>query len=107
MLIFDKNGFIAGMQNIVPMEKTFNDKYYGFRESPYYQPGYLFRELVMFSTVYFVDVARICRRGRTRREFEREGTANRLTIQNGPDVRYLVDVPLTKKGANKGVCVKY
>ena len=36
ILIYDVNGFIAGMQSIVPKEDTFDDKYYGFSTSDMY-----------------------------------------------------------------------
>ena len=36
ILIFDVNGFIAGMQSIVPKEDALDDKYYGFSTSEMY-----------------------------------------------------------------------
>ena len=35
-MIYDVNGFIAGMQSIVPKEDTLDDKYYGFSTSVMY-----------------------------------------------------------------------
>ena len=36
LLIFDIKGFIAGMQSIVPKANTFDDKYYKFSSSNFY-----------------------------------------------------------------------
>ena len=36
VLIYDVNGFIAGMQAVVPVEATLDDAYWPFNESPYY-----------------------------------------------------------------------
>ena len=36
LMIYDVNGFIAGMQSIVPKEDTLDDKYYGFSTSVMY-----------------------------------------------------------------------
>ena len=37
VLVFDGNGFIAGIQNVIPLDKTHNDEYYPFSTTPYYQ----------------------------------------------------------------------
>ena len=36
LLIYDVNGFIAGMQSIVPKADTFDDEFYKFTSSPLY-----------------------------------------------------------------------
>ena len=36
IFIYDKNGYIAGMQSVVPKEDTYEDKYYKFSSSPMY-----------------------------------------------------------------------
>ena len=35
-MIYDVNGFIAGMQSIVPKEDTYDDKFYRFSSSDMY-----------------------------------------------------------------------
>ena len=42
MLIYDVNGYIAGMQGVVPVEATENDAYWPFERSPYYVRGVFF-----------------------------------------------------------------
>ena len=37
LFIYDINGFIAGMQSIVPKAATFNDTYYNFSSTKFYQ----------------------------------------------------------------------
>ena len=37
LLIFDANGYIAGMQSVVPVSVTSNDAYYNFSASPMYK----------------------------------------------------------------------
>ena len=48
VLIFDGNGFIAGLQSVVPKDKTFNDTYFPFSSTPSYQGGVLFGKEVSF-----------------------------------------------------------
>lgn len=84
VLIFDDAGYIAGIQNIVPLESTLDDVYWDYTNSPYYVRGYLFNEEVYYATVYFVDPSIICNGGRTAEEFEVDGTGNIMAIQNGP-----------------------
>ena len=36
LLIYDVNGFIAGMQSVVPKEDALDDKFYKFSSSPFY-----------------------------------------------------------------------
>eukprot|EP00095_Tigriopus_kingsejongensis_P008155 maker-scaffold735_size104922-snap-gene-0.23 protein:Tk08155 transcript:maker-scaffold735_size104922-snap-gene-0.23-mRNA-1 annotation:"protein gooseberry-like isoform x2" len=99
VLVFDGNGFIAGIQTIVPMDKAMDDKYFGFSSSPYYQVGDFFGEDVYYTTVYFVDPSIICNGGRTQEEFMAEGTGNQIAIQNGPTSSDFILAPLTKKEA--------
>jgi hypothetical protein len=35
IIIVDRNGFIDGMQSIVPRSKTHRDRYYNYATSPY------------------------------------------------------------------------
>ena len=42
VLVYDINGFIAGMQTMVPVEDTFNDAYYPFSTLSYYVLGDFF-----------------------------------------------------------------
>ena len=47
VLIFEKGGHLAGVQNVVPVEKTLNDKYYPFSTSPYYVKGEFYGKQVI------------------------------------------------------------
>ena len=42
LMIYDVNGFIAGMQSIVPKEDTLDDKYYGFSTSVMYNLDFVY-----------------------------------------------------------------
>jgi len=81
MLLFDKNGYIAGIQAGVPknlangfpsraVRGLFNDK------------G---SEYVI--TAYFTNPSKICSEGRSTSQFEREGTGSGLYVQTGPNPR--------------------
>ena len=47
VLIFDGNGFIAGMQSIVPIDKALDDQFYPFSANPWYQLGDFFGQQVL------------------------------------------------------------
>lgn len=46
VLIFDKKGYIAGIQNVIQMNKTYNNEYYDFAGSQFYTLGEWFGEQV-------------------------------------------------------------
>jgi len=78
LLIFDKNGYIAGIQTHLPKgakipTKELNNKYF-IEES----------DGGVTLTMYFIAPSRICD-GRTEENFENEGTGTGFYIQNGPD----------------------
>jgi len=82
ILLFDKNGYIAGIQTSVPEDVKWTP-------SPTYLGNYILNETNFFEnhltlTAYFVNTSIICT-GRTREEFEKEGTGTDLYIQSGPD----------------------
>ena len=77
-------------------EYTRDDKYYEFSKNPYYVPGDWNGEEAYFVTAYFVDPNIICNGGRTEEEFQKEGTGNRLSFQNGPHNTDLQEIPLRK-----------
>jgi len=108
ILVFDANGFIAGLQMGIPKSAI--------------TPGHL----VMVSPIqddnqqyvlstYFIHPTRICdkSKSRTKEEFEKQGTAQDVWWQTGPKVATdVVEVPLTQDEAalkqahwTKGKCM--
>ncbi|XP_076460442.1 uncharacterized protein LOC143293456 [Babylonia areolata] len=79
ILLFDVNGYIAGIQ--CGIAKTDGDF------PPVKQRGHIFQEEGnhYFLTAYFTDPAAICSEGRTPEEYSVEGTGTGLYIQNGSD----------------------
>lgn len=101
LLIYDINGFIAGMQSVVPKNDTLDDKYYKFSSSPYYNLDIVNGIEVYLTTAYFVNPNIICNRGLTQRDLDTEGTGNVLLFQTGPTPRDLYVAPLTAAAANR------
>jgi len=90
ILIYDVNGFIAGMHSVVLKKFSTDDWQLG---SKWYRLDTLFGEEAYLSTAYFVDPALICT-GRTQDQFDSEGTGNRLLFQNGPSTSDTIAAPL-------------
>ena len=89
ILIFDVNGFIAGMHSVVA--KKFVSPMFDFGGSKWYRDA----GNAFVTTAYFIDPMRICNGGRTQEEFDVEGTGNRLLFQNGPTPADVMVAPLT------------
>ena len=100
-LIYDANGYIAGMQSVVPKDKTFNDKYFKFSTSKIYNEDVINGVEVYVTTAYFVDPTVICEAGRTKKEFDRDGTGDALFIQNGPTPKNIEAAPLSSQEAKE------
>jgi len=77
IVIYDKNGFIAGMQSIVPKALTANSNY-KFESSPWYKEDTVNGIKVYLTTAYFTNPNNICLTGRTQDAFDGEGTGNIL-----------------------------
>ena len=122
-MVFDGNGFIAGVQNVVPEELAL-EEFYPFSTSPWYKKADFFGKPVIicfeiiiftqlvnphvyfkayFSTAYFVDPAIICTGGRTQAEFDLEGTGNRIALQHGPGALDAMIIPLEESGMDNEV----
>ena len=97
VLVFDGNGFIAGVQNVVPVALTDDDKF-PFSTSEWYTKGKFFGQDVYYASVYFVDPAIICNGGRTQGEFDAQGTGDRILFQNGPTPDSVYEIPLQQSG---------
>ena len=98
-LIYDVNGYIAGMQSVVPKDKTFNDKYFEFSTCKLYNQDVINGVEVYVTTAYFVDPTVICEVGRTQKEFDRDGTGDALFFQNGPTPKNFEAAPLSAQEA--------
>jgi len=77
-LLFDKNGFIAGIQSTVPKSKFTPFEY--LKDKSYIDDGDYWT-----LTAYLIDPSLICGAGRTKEEFEKSGTGTGLWIQMGPN----------------------
>jgi len=79
ILLFDVNGYIAGIQTAVP-------KTSGYLPVAPMLGTYILEEKDYFKqTVYFVDPAIVCTTGRSSDDFANQGTGTDLYIQNGPN----------------------
>lgn len=75
-LLFDKNGYIAGIQNSVEKSK--------FKASAS-NKNFVDDGDYWTMTAYFIDPSLICGTGRTEEEFTKSGTGTGLWIQTGPN----------------------
>jgi len=98
VVIYDVNGFIAGMQSIV--FKKFIQGPYDFAGSNWYRSDNILGEDAYLTTAYFVDPSRICNGGRDQAAFDFEGSGNRLWFQNGPTIKDMHVAPLTVDAAD-------
>jgi len=87
VLIFDSAGYIAGTQSVLPLENVRNVN----KSAVAYNPAYWLDLIprrdrnipVYFTTMYFVDPSLICKGGRSRSEWDSQGTGDRLILQIG------------------------
>jgi len=92
MLLFDKNGYIAGIQAGIPKKAPAstpnypipnNKKHHVFNEEPN----------MWVITAYFVEPATICTTGRSEDDFQKSGTGENLAIQNGTTPESYITIP--------------
>ena len=76
-LLFDKNGYIAGIQAGIPKDLP------GNYPKPELQPLFLDDGELFKVTAYFVDPLFICKKGRSEQQFRLQGTGTDLFLQNG------------------------
>jgi len=76
ILLFDVNGYIAGIQTSV--SKQFSRPYPPSKQRPPFIQDGFYRYVI---TAYFVDPSIICTRGRTNVDFEQQGTGTGLYLQ--------------------------
>jgi charged multivesicular body protein 7 len=77
ILLFDKNGVIAGIQTAAPKTQ--------FTPYPSLQKYYLDDGDYWTLTAYFVDPSTVCTQGRTADDLKTQGTGNGLWLQFGPN----------------------
>jgi len=97
-LIYDKNGFIAGMQSLV--SKTADTSHYDFKTVDWYDEDEIEGDAVYLATVYFIKPELICSHGRSKEEFEDQGTGNVLWLQKKD--RTFLKAPLEMDDADEG-----
>ena len=117
VLLFDGNGFIAGIQSPVPFDKVeadvsadsirrsilfhltrgfFSLQYFDYANSQWYTAGtWADGSDAYYATAYFVDPSIICNGGRTQEEFDEQGTGYTVLFQNGPTSNEVLEVPMT------------
>jgi len=103
-LLYDKNGYIAGIQTCVP-KANYEPEANMQKGNPYQDDGEC-RAL----TAYFVDPKTICATGRSADDFAKTGTGDQLGIQNGSNpLTDVWTVPMNQSEMgktlwNKGKC---
>ena len=105
ILLFDSAGYIAGTQSVLSLayvEKSTleNNPAYQLDSMP---TGPLGSMNAYFSTMYFVDPNLICKGGRSRSEWESQGTGDRLILQYGKTPSIRIDIFTPGKGVREGV----
>ncbi|XP_074660405.1 uncharacterized protein LOC141912883 [Tubulanus polymorphus] len=98
MLLFDRNGFIAGIQSALPKDKSLN-----FPTPQLKFKGMLHEESNKYTeTFYFTHPDKICSEGRTQAEFDRDGTGRSLFLQSGPNPSTdLIQIPNSQADMDK------
>ncbi len=100
VLIYDVNGFIAGMHSVAAAD-TIHPDYFDFPNSPWYRKTDMVGFEAYVGTAYFVNPDIICSTGRTQEQFDTEGTLSKgLWFLKGTD---LVSIPMTMEGAEQDV----
>lgn len=112
MLGYDKNGFIASKVSVVFKAHTENKTDFDFDNSKWYRKIKLNGKEVYITEAFLTDPVKFCGVGRTKHEFEREGTGDRIWIYNreGEDIGLgaegkMTRIPVTLDGVK--VKVKY
>jgi len=95
ILIYDKNGYIAGMQTAVP-KGSFTPSSF-LTNHPVIDDGDFWT-----ITAYFIDPSKICTTGRTSEQFQEQGTGTGLWFQNGTNpLQDLIQIPLLESDIKK------
>ncbi|XP_064603751.1 uncharacterized protein LOC135469143 [Liolophura sinensis] len=106
MLLYDRHGYIAGIQVGIPKGLPRN------YPSSMMTPPWIAEGNRYILTAYFVDPASICTSGRTSAMYESQGTGTGLYIQNGTDpVHNVLSIPhqeaaIANTKWTKGKCFK-
>lgn len=87
VLLYDVNGFIAGIQTTVPKDQGRN------YPKPPIEPPFVSEGNRWVISAYFVDPSIICTKGRTAQEFNADGTGTNLYIQNSTSPEHSVLIP--------------
>jgi len=107
VLIYDKAGYIAGTQSVVPLEQVRSSGLDYYNKPAYQLDRLLDQKEAYFTTLYFVDPDLICAGGRSQEDWESQGTGDRLVMQVGDTPDKLQNIPITSKKADMEVGVWY
>jgi len=91
IMIYDVNGFIAGMHSVVSKASA-DESPFEFEKSSWYRLDDSLGYEAFLTTAYFVDPATICEGGRSQADYDKDGTGNVLWFQHGDDLH---KAPLT------------
>ncbi|CAF1451014.1 unnamed protein product [Rotaria sordida] len=109
ILIFDKQGTIAGVQMAIPTSMI-TEKTFKFLSQRMFNRDNIVGIDVYILTAYFVDPSTICTSGRDATGLKNEGTGTGLWLQNGTNpISDSVQAPLYESGVSatkwtKGAC---
>ncbi|KAK3690946.1 hypothetical protein RRG08_021643 [Elysia crispata] len=92
-LLYDKNGFIAGIQHGITKELAEKTGY----PSKKLQPPFVFVDNRYVISAYFTDPSKICTEGRSAKEFKDEGTGTDIWLQTGNTPSEVTLIPKQQK----------
>ena len=101
VVIYDANGYIAGMHSVV--FKRFSRGNWQ-SDSIWYRNDIIFGEEAYLTTAYFIDPSIICT-GRTQQDFNSQGTGYVLLFQNGPTSADIIKAPANLHEANASISI--
>nr|AGI41318.1 hypothetical protein [Cerebratulus lacteus] len=81
VVLFDKNGYIAGIQVGVPVSMNWPTPSMKYKSNFNYDSA----NNLMVQTAYFVPPRDICSVGRSQSQYDSEGTGSNLYLQQGPN----------------------
>jgi len=98
-LLFDSQGTIAGIQQILNKQEVQTNSAFHYDKVPQYNPDTFNGQDVYVLTAYFVDPETICTSGRDASQLTSDGTGNLLQLQAGPTPVDLLEMPRARSEA--------
>jgi len=105
MVLFDKNGYIAGIQAGIPKTPTSKNPNYPVANN---KVKHVFNEekTMWVTTAYFVEPSTICSTGRSEEDYKKFGTGHMLSFQVGKTPSDLMRIPMVQTDVTKNTNFK-